>query len=52
VKQVRIRKLTYSGLGSSIEEMFGVNYERLVLLKTKYDPSNMFGKYADFTALK
>ncbi|RDW73078.1 hypothetical protein BP6252_06985 [Coleophoma cylindrospora] len=34
----------YDSFGSSAKDIFGPNYDRLVELKTKYDPSNMFSK--------
>jgi len=32
------------GLGSSGQQLFGVNYPRLQSLKKIYDPKNVFGK--------
>jgi hypothetical protein len=37
------------GFGRTGKEMFGVNYERLVNLKGKYDPENLFDKFVDLT---
>lgn len=34
------------GFGRTGKEMFGANYDRLVELKRKYDPENMFDKFA------
>ncbi|KAI9842636.1 MAG: hypothetical protein M1837_007003 [Sclerophora amabilis] len=55
VKDERIRQIgdqiegvaeygNYDGLGASAQEIFGSNYERLVELKTIYDPDNVFHK--------
>jgi FAD/FMN-containing dehydrogenase len=30
--------------------MFGINYEKLALLKRQYDPRNVFNKFVDFDA--
>ncbi|KAL1985690.1 hypothetical protein VTN96DRAFT_7438 [Rasamsonia emersonii] len=40
----------YDGLGLSPKEIFGVNYERLVELKKKYDPDNLFRNFVDLQA--
>lgn len=37
------------GFGRTGKEMFGVNYDKLVELKRKYDPENMFNKLVDLT---
>lgn len=34
----------YDGLGTKAERTFGANFERLVELKTRYDPENVFDK--------
>jgi hypothetical protein len=32
------------GLGAGPEVLYGINYPRLVELKRKFDPENVFGK--------
>lgn len=39
----------YDGLGITGQGAFGVNYPRLVELKKKFDPENVFNKGADLT---
>jgi FAD/FMN-containing dehydrogenase len=41
--------LKTTGFGRTGKEMFGVNYERLVELKRKFDPENKFNKFVDLT---
>jgi FAD/FMN-containing dehydrogenase len=35
------------GLHKSPKALYGVNYERLVELKKKYDPGNIFKRFVD-----
>ena len=35
------------GLGKGPKILFGANYERLVELKKKYDPGNVFKEFID-----
>ncbi|CZR67719.1 related to 6-hydroxy-D-nicotine oxidase [Phialocephala subalpina] len=37
----------YDYLGLSPKEVYGVNYERILSLKKKYDPGNVFKEYVD-----
>jgi len=38
------------GLGEPAEVLYGVNYQRLLELKEKFDPENRFDKFVDFFA--
>jgi len=37
----------YNGAGLSSKEVYGVNYEKILNLKKKYDPFNVFKQYED-----
>ncbi|KAF8848494.1 FAD-binding domain-containing protein [Acephala macrosclerotiorum] len=40
----------YDYLGLSPKEMYGINYERILSLKKKYDPGNVFREYVNLFA--
>lgn len=42
--------LHVTGLGNTARAVFGVNTERVVTLKKKYDPNNVFRKWIDLLA--
>ena len=44
------RSLHITGLGNTAKAVFGINTERLVALKTQYDPHNIFRKWIDLLA--